>query len=172
MNICFKKEILFIFCLFFILNQNAFGIISPICQKNDVWDEYNISFIFPTDCKEIDRDKPTKTIDHLKWAVHKDINYPFEMIIQKVAKMEPDQNLISEFVSRIEAYNCYYDDDLKNYTINNDGYVLEGKRANGTEVTTGHKIYLVLQFQINIPILRHPYQQQSLLPFYPFCTSI
>jgi uncharacterized protein YjbI with pentapeptide repeats len=32
--------------------------------------------------------------------------------------------------------------------------------------------YLVLQFQINIPILRHPYQQQSLLPFYPFCTSI
>jgi uncharacterized protein with ParB-like and HNH nuclease domain len=31
---------------------------------------------------------------------------------------------------------------------------------------------LVLQFQINIPILRHPYQQQSLLPFYPFCTSI
>jgi type I restriction enzyme S subunit len=31
---------------------------------------------------------------------------------------------------------------------------------------------LVLQFQINISILRHPYQQQSLLPFYPFCTSI
>jgi len=31
---------------------------------------------------------------------------------------------------------------------------------------------LVLQFQINISIPRGPYQQQSLQPFYPFCTSI
>ncbi len=32
--------------------------------------------------------------------------------------------------------------------------------------------HLVLQFQINISIPRRPYQQQFLLPFYPFCTSI
>ena len=31
---------------------------------------------------------------------------------------------------------------------------------------------LVLQFQINIPILRCPYQPRSHQPFYPFCTSI
>jgi acylphosphatase len=31
---------------------------------------------------------------------------------------------------------------------------------------------LVLQFQFNISIPRRPYQQQSLQPFYPFCTSI
>ena len=32
--------------------------------------------------------------------------------------------------------------------------------------------FLVLQFQINISIPRSPCQQQSLQPFYPFCTSI
>jgi len=34
------------------------------------------------------------------------------------------------------------------------------------------QLSLVLQFQINISIPRSPYQQQSLRPFYPFCTSI
>jgi len=52
----------------------------------------------------------------------------------------------------------------------NQGATISGLRGMGGIGKTS--LALVLKFQINISIPRSPYQQQSLRPFYPFCTFI